>query len=289
MSTHYIGRFAPSPTGDLHLGSLASAVASYLDARANHGKWLVRIEDIDPPREVAGASRSILQSLAAHGLQPDEPIAHQSLRLSNYQAALDKLSQHTYQCTCTRDRIRQLNGVYDGYCRDKSSQKLSATRVRTDHSLQALANQFDDLVQGPKIFKLDEICGDFIIKRKDQLVAYQLAVVVDDIEQNITHVIRGDDLMSSTTRQRYLFLLFGETPPAYGHIPVIKNALGQKLSKQHHAPALDNNQPENNIHQVLNHFNMSPPKTLANACKNSLLQWAIEQWNLRSLHRPAST
>ena len=205
----YIGRFAPSPTGPLHLGSLFTALASYLDARANHGRWLVRMEDIDPPREIPGAADTILRQLENHGLHWDDSVLYQSQRLRAYQQAVADLvdKQLVYYCQCTRARLRSLNGIYDGHCRsqklltaDSNATKSSAIRILVPD----LTITWADLIQGPCSENLAKSCGDFIVVRRDGLFAYQLAVSVDDGYQGITHIIRGDDLLDSTPRQIYL-------------------------------------------------------------------------------------
>ncbi len=278
----YRGRFAPSPTGPLHLGSLVSALASYLDCHANRGIWLLRIEDIDPPREIAGASQAIINSLKAHGLTSTETITFQSDRLADYQAALIKLRPHCYRCNCPRARIRELKGVYDGRCRDSQVQPPGAVRLRIDQlseEQQYQAEHFNDLIQGPQHQNMEQIHGDIIIQRRDQLIAYQLAVVVDDIAQGITHIIRGDDLLSSTARQRCLHLLLGNQPPEFGHVPVVKNELGQKLSKQHHAPALDDSQAMDNLIQAFKHLYMEVPANISSSTSiEQLLRWGSDHW-----------
>lgn len=212
----YRGRFAPSPTGLLHFGSLVTAVASYLDARANHGEWLVRIEDVDLPRCVRGADLEILHTLRAYGFQWDGPVMYQTRRTAAYQAALDNLCSKglAYPCSCTRRDVGE--GPYRGTCRKgvREPNKPVAWRVRSDET------------------------DDFVIRRSDELFAYQLAVVVDDAAQGITHVVRGADLLDSTPRQNWLQRALGYPIPSYLHIPVVTNAAGEKLSKQTLAPAL---------------------------------------------------
>lgn len=286
MSEHkrpYTGRFAPSPTGELHLGSLVSALASYLDSRSHNGRWLIRIEDIDPPREIAGASQAIINSLNAHGLYSDAPIVYQSNRLALYHHYLKQLTPYCYPCYCTRIRMKALNGTYDGHCQGQPKQpKAFAVRLNTHYlseSKQQCAEHFIDSIKGPQYQPLQTTCGDFIIQRKDALIAYQLAVVVDDIEQQITHVIRGDDLLDSTARQRHLFLLLGKQPPEYGHIPVVLNETGQKLSKQHFAPPLDSKQAFNNLVTALGHLKIEPPNNLLETNSiDQLLLWGASKW-----------
>ncbi len=240
----YIGRFAPSPTGLLHKGSLVAALGSYLRARQQQGQWLVRMEDLDPLREVAGAADDILQTLEAHALYWDGEVVYQSQRQSCYEAALAELlaSGQVYACTCTRKGLRQqaamgaLGMIYPGICRDVQHPFLGryAIRVRT-HNMPLC---FTDRLQGTHCQCLETELGDFIIRRSDGYFAYQLAVVVDDHLQGVTEVVRGEDLLDNTQRQNYLQRLLGYRQPDYCHLPMVKNPQGQKLSKQTHAPAV---------------------------------------------------
>ena len=273
----YIGRFAPSPTGELHQGSLLTAVASYLDARHQQGLWLVRMEDLDPPREQPGAADSILNTLEAHQLYWDQDVIYQSQRLPAYQEALHELQEQqlTYPCDCNRQRVQQLRGIYDNHCR---SLHAKTSPVATRIKVQDTAILFDDIFQGPQQHLLLEECGDFVILRKDGLFAYQLAVTVDDIHQNISHVIRGCDLLSSTPRQLQLFKYFSAAEPIYGHLPVIVNNEGQKLSKQTFAPAIDDSQAPDNLRTALRQLGMQPPtRSECNDC-GELLNWATTHW-----------
>ena len=250
----YVGRFAPSPTGPLHFGSLVAALASYLDAKAHDGKWLVRIEDIDETRCDPTYATDILRTLEAFGLQWDGAIHTQTARSALYGATLEKLRARglVYACTCSRKEIADsavagLEGpVYPGTCRDMGINEAgTAIRVRTtDEKIF-----FTDLVQGEIEQQLEQEIGDFVLKRRDGLFAYQLAVVVDDAEQGITHVVRGADLLDSTARQIYLQRLLGYPTPQYLHIPAVVNALGQKLSKQTLAIAVPTTQDA--VHAVL--------------------------------------
>jgi glutamyl-Q tRNA(Asp) synthetase len=239
----YVGRFAPSPTGPLHHGSLVAALASYLDARVHGGQWLLRIEDLDAPREVPGAAQAIVDTLAACGLAPDRPVVWQSRRDAAYQAAFDVLMERgaVYPCACTRKEVadsvlnqrerafgREL--VYPGTCRHglAPGRAPRAWRVRVPE--QAIA--FDDVLQGPQRQELAREVGDFVIKRADGPWAYQLAVVVDDAAAGMTHVVRGADLLDSTPRQIALQGLLRLPTPVYAHVDVATNAQGEKLSKQ---------------------------------------------------------
>ena len=284
----YIGRFAPSPTGPLHKGSLLAALASFLDARANNGQWLLRIEDIDPLREIPGAADRILRQLDDHGLHWDGPVLYQSSRLVAYQDALQQLGDAglLYACYCNRARLRILGGCYDGACRaNKTNSDTTipntphATRIQIpEHSSISL----NDLIQGPLVFDLSKT-GDFILRRRDQLPAYQLACSLDDGFQNISHVIRGSDLLDSTPRQMHLLHCLGLATPQYAHIPVLSNAQGQKLSKQNHAPQLDSIKVLANLHDCLRLLGVSTPTELRKASKQQVLDWAIKYWRLSNI------
>ncbi len=276
-TTPYIGRFAPSPTGELHLGSLYTALASYLDARAHGGRWLVRMEDLDPPREQAGAADSILRCLEAHHLPWDGPVVYQSQRQQAYRQALQQLTEAglTYPCDCNRQRLKQLS-AYDGHClRHPPQGQPAAIRVRATGNCQI---SFEDLFQGPQQEDVAERVGDFVVRRKDGLFAYQLAVVVDDIAQGITHIVRGYDLLDSSGRQHYLFGLFGQQPPHMGHLPVLVNDDGQKLSKQTFAEPLDPGLANVNLFRCLHALGQHPPSELRHEPASTLLQWGIDHW-----------
>jgi len=286
-ASSYIGRFAPSPSGPLHFGSLVTALASFLDARSQQGTWLVRMENLDPPREQAGAQKRILESLQTHGLTWDGSIMYQGDRLSIYDEALANLHQHTFLCACSRPRLLELNGIYDSYCRhhpiDPHLGKLTSVRIGLTGLNQqqlALAEHYIDLFQGLQVQSLQREVGDFIVRRKDGLIAYQLAVVVDDIEQGVTHNIRGSDLLSSTSRQRYLIQLLNGSLPSYGHVPVATNHLGQKLSKQHKAKGLDDQKAFDNLCKALVFLHHSPPAHIKEERNiEYLLQWSIKCWD----------
>jgi glutamyl-Q tRNA(Asp) synthetase len=245
----YIGRFAPSPTGPLHKGSLVAAVASYLDAKAHRGQWLVRIEDIDEARTVPGSAQSILQTLQTFGMQWDGEVVWQSARKALYQAAFEKLGSHAYACGCTRREIADSRigiasdgaAVYPGTCRGGLAPGKVARAYRL--IVPDITITFEDRWVGWVTQHLATQVGDFVLKRADGFWAYQLAVVVDDADQGVTHVVRGSDLLDSTPRQIYLQRLLGYPIPAYLHVPVVTNALGEKLSKQTGAHALDVAQP----------------------------------------------
>lgn len=252
MNPSYIGRFAPSPSGPLHRGSLVAALASYLDAKAHNGQWLVRIEDVDEARTVPGAAEAILQCLTAFGMQWDGEVVWQSQRKALYEGAFARLGLHAYACGCTRREIADSRigvasdgaAVYPGTCRMGLAAGKTARAWRLRVPEQACARvTFEDRWMGTVAQNLASEVGDFVLKRADGFWAYQLAVVVDDAEQGITDVVRGADLLDSTPRQIYLQRLLGVPTPRYLHVPVLTNAQGEKLSKQTGAQALDWNKP----------------------------------------------
>lgn len=274
----YRGRFAPSPSGPLHFGSLVAALGSWLDAKYHQGEWLVRIEDIDPPREIAGAADDIIKTLESYGLHWDQSVTYQSHHVKRYQQILDQLLNEdlVYRCNCTRKQIKALGGIYQNTCRDKkiALQNEYALRLKIDSA----TNSFDDCYQGYCAINENSANEDFILKRKDGLYAYMLAVVVDDIDQNISHVIRGADLLETTQQQLCLFKVLNKTSPIYGHLPLVVNEQGLKLSKQNHAKAISLNKINENIWQALTFLQQSPPSELRQDSKENLLQWAVENW-----------
>lgn len=290
MASRYRGRFAPSPTGPLHFGSLLAALASYLDARQAGGSWLVRMEDLDPPREQPGAAQQILEALAAHGLVSDEPVLFQSRRLAAYDDALTGLSARglLYPCNCNRQRLAGLGRVYDRHCLRQPPAPGDPVALRLKLPAPEQPVCFTDAIQGRQCQLPARDFGDTILKRKDGLHAYQLAVVVDDIFQGITHVVRGADLLELCARQQLLFELLGARPPAWAHIPVINNYQGQKLSKQNHAPALDLQRPAHNLWHALRLLGQQPPDALRTAGVQPLLAWGVAHWRLDAVARTAS-
>lgn len=281
----HTGRFAPSPTGALHFGSLLAALASYLDARAAGGRWLLRMEDLDPGREQRGAADHILQTLQAMGLQWDGEVLYQSRRLEAYAEALEQLRDRglVYRCDCNRRRIRSLGGVYDGHCRDRSisPDRQCALRLRvTDETIR-----FPDVIQGETCQSLEQECGDFVIRRKDGLFAYQLAVVVDDAFQGISHVLRGADLLDSTPRQIHLQRTLALPGPAYAHIPVAANPDGSKLSKQHLARPLDRDHAGGHLARALAVLGQQPPPALERETPEMILEWARTNWDIQKVPR----
>ena len=280
----YRGRFAPSPTGPLHFGSLVAAIGSYLDAKHQQGKWLVRIEDLDTPRLVKGAADDILRTLESYGLQWDETILYQSERNGFYQAAFDQLraTHLLYPCTCSRREIsdstiqRGQELIYPGTCRNGriSDKAAQAWRLRVNDACIT----FNDRLQGTIAQDLATEVGDFVLLRADNLFAYQLAAVVDDDAQGITAVVRGADLLLSTPRQIYLQQRLGFAAPAYMHLPVVVNAQGEKLSKQTHAQAVSIQDAAETFFTALIFLRQQPPVELRHDSVERILSWAIENW-----------
>ena len=287
----YRGRFAPSPTGPLHFGSLIAAVASYLEAKTRKGQWLLRMEDLDRPREMPGAADVILRTLQAFGFEWDGPVLYQSRRDEAYAAALERLRQAelVYGCACTRREIADsaidgIDGpVYPGTCRGglPSGKLPRAWRMVTEDRNIA----FDDAIQGRLSQNLQRDIGDFVLKRADGLYAYQLAVVVDDAEQGITHVVRGADLLDSTPRQIYLQQTLNYATPHYAHVPVAANAGGEKLSKQTLAAALDVASAAPSLWQALQFLGQRPDPALRQADLDTVWAWAQAHWQLERIPR----
>lgn len=275
----YRGRFAPSPSGPLHLGSLCTALASYLDARAACGTWFLRIEDLDPPREEPGATTRIIASLRAHALHWDEAILYQSRRLDIYEAAAARLltAGLAFHCTCSR-RDRELHaGHHASTCPRSMAPPPGASSVR----LHAAATRygFDDLILGRVELARPAGDDDFVIRRRDGLHAYQLAVVIDDAAQDITHVVRGADLLDSTPHQILLHELLGREAPHYAHVPLLLDEAGEKLSKQNHAPPLDDTRAASNLLACLEALGQTlPPADLRHDC-TVMLRWGIDHWS----------
>ncbi|WP_407331412.1 tRNA glutamyl-Q(34) synthetase GluQRS [Enterovibrio sp. 27052020O] len=282
----YVGRFAPSPSGPLHFGSLIAALGSYLQARANQGRWLVRIEDIDPPREVEGSADAILHTLDAYGLHWDDKVLYQHTRYDAYQSQIETwlTNGNAYYCQCTRRQIKDAGGIYPGTCRQRSlDSEHSAVRICIDNPVC----EFIDVKHGA--IKLDGAMAseDFIIKRRDGLFAYNLAVVLDDIFQGVTEVVRGADLIEPTGRQVSLYQKLGASPVSYLHLPLALNADRNKLSKQNHAPAIDNANPGPALEAALAFLGHPIPVDLHGAKVEELLLWGIENWQINKL--PAAT
>ena len=292
----YKGRFAPSPTGPLHLGSLTTALGSWLDARAHGGQWIVRIEDVDRPRTIAGADQIILQQLKACGLVWDEEPVWQSQRTHLYEAALEQLinKQLVYGCRCSRKQIEetlQESGVilspheelvYPGTCRGKLH-PLDQAALRMKLPSQYVMN-FVDRMMGSQSQNLNTAVGDFVLRRADGLFSYQLAVIVDDYLQGITHVVRGDDLLSNTARQIYLQQCLGYPSPSYMHLPIVKNDVGEKLSKQTQAQAIDIHNRES-VLKALNysarHLGIESSKLIDSKTVEVWLNKAVLIWQVK--------
>lgn len=274
-----IGRFAPSPSGELHFGSLIAALGSYLSARAQHGQWWVRIEDIDPPREIVGAATRILQQLEHYGLHWDGEVLWQSQRHDAYRAALNWLQTHrqSYFCTCSRRRIQQLGGFYDGHCRERQlGSAHAALRLRQHQPVMTFEDRLRGTVQAcPRLAQ-----EDFIIHRRDGLFAYNLAVVVDDHFQGVTEIVRGADLIEPTVRQIALYQQFGWSEPAWLHLPLALNGDGNKLSKQNHAPALPDGDPRPVLVAALRFLGQPVEAGWQDESQEKLLSRAVEQWNI---------
>jgi glutamyl-Q tRNA(Asp) synthetase len=271
----YIGRFAPSPTGELHFGSLVAAVASYLQARKNKGQWLIRVEDIDPPREVAGSSARILEDLKNLGMQSDQPVLYQSTRLKEYanttQLLLD--AGKAFYCGCSRKDLPP-GGIYPGTCRLTPSNPASEKSIRLKTADRTIS--FVDKIQGMVCENLKKERGDFVIRRADGLPAYQLAVVIDDTMQGVTEVVRGSDLIDSSCRQIFLQQQLNLPTPAYAHLPVA-TINGRKLGKRFGSDPVSSEKPEQIIHRALAFLGHSAPKGLG---FEGLWEWAIDNWDM---------
>lgn len=295
LFNRYRGRFAPSPTGPLHFGSLVTALGSYLHAKHHHGSWLVRMEDLDTPRCVPAAANEIESTLKIFGLHSDEPIVYQSQRTEIYQDALRQLDKlgAVYPCSCTRKEIADSASlgteghVYPGTCRIGlfTDRQALAWRVRTTCSANTenSAIEFDDELQGHRTQDLAKEIGDFVVKRADGLFAYQLAVVVDDALQGITHVVRGADLLTSTPRQIHLQRILKLPTPSYTHLPIIVNELGEKLSKQTLAAPVTITHPEITLINALHYLHQRPPEYLRDCDIQTILKWSIQNWRIENL------
>lgn len=279
-----VGRYAPSPTGPLHFGSLIAALASFCHARSQGGRWLLRIDDVDASRVVPGADRSIIETLAAFSLTHDGPILYQSQRRGAYAAAVARLRDASlaFDCACSRREAQSgpagIEGpIYPGTCRDGLPRGRCArsVRLRADAGVVAVA----DRIQGRYAQDLAADIGDFVIRRADGVAAYQLATVLDDAEQGVTEVIRGADLLSSTPRQIWIHRCLDLPLPTYGHIPVIVDAAGQKLGKSTGALALDSVRRQAQLVECLALLGQMPPATLAARSVDGVIDWAIDHWD----------
>ena len=284
----YRGRFAPSPTGPLHFGSLIAAISSYAQARKQNGTWLVRIEDVDQPRCDATSTKLILEALEIYGMQWDENIVYQSQRDHLYQTALDILKSKnlSYDCACSRKDINvnaeyNSNLIYPGTCKNGIKNNKQARSIRL-HTNNEIIN-FNDKVQGYYSQNITKDVGDFIIKRADNLFAYQLAVVVDDEEQNITEVVRGSDMLDSTARQILLQQLLSYVTPQYMHIPLATTEDGNKLSKQNMAPPINIEDPRPTLISALTFLKQYPPTDLRDCNIETIWDWVINNWSIKAI------
>lgn len=287
----YVGRFAPSPSGPLHFGSLVAAVGSFCEARVHGGRWLLRMEDVDAPRCVPGAAEDILRTLEDFGLTWDGEVVWQHRRLDAYREALAGLAAQgrVYGCGCTRKEIadsalaRDGGHVYPGTCRAGLPPGREARSFRL--RVPAREVRFEDAVQGPMVEEVSQAVGDFVLRRADGLFAYQLAVVVDDAAAGVTHVVRGADLLDSTARQIVLQACLGLPRPGYAHLPVVVNAAGEKLSKQTRAAAVGRGSPGPALVGALDFLGQAPPPELARARAAEIWQWALDAWRLDRVPR----
>ncbi|EEX95366.1 glutamyl-Q tRNA(Asp) synthetase [Vibrio orientalis CIP 102891 = ATCC 33934] len=279
----YIGRFAPSPSGPLHFGSLIAALGSYFQAKSQQGEWLVRIEDLDPPREMPGASSLILETLEAYKLYWDGEVVYQSQRHELYQEQINRWleSGQAYYCQCTRKQIKASGGFYTGTCRDLALQnhQQCAIRLRMTHPVY----QFEDQRHGTLSIPTALADEDFIIKRRDGLFAYNLAVVLDDIEQGITEVVRGADLIEPTGRQISLYQMLDAEPVSYLHLPLALDESGHKLSKQNHAKAIDNCNPKPALLDAMSFLGFDIDKEIQFSNVEEIIAWGVKNWRISQL------
>jgi glutamyl-Q tRNA(Asp) synthetase len=284
----YTGRFAPSPSGPLHFGSLIAATSSFLQAKSQQGHWLLRIEDIDSPRTVPGAASCIMHTLEQFGLFWDGPVIYQSQRLERYQQIFEQLQQQqlVYGCDCSRKLIAEHGGIYQGHCAHRGLVSARNASGRLAWRLRSnVEPEFNDLIFAKQCISTELAAEDYIIKRSDGLFSYQLAVVVDDWDQGVTEVIRGADLLEMTPRQQALFKLLHAPVPQYGHIPVAVTAPGVKLSKQNHACDITRWPTSQTLRKVLQFLGHPVPADLNKAPVTELLNWAIQHWQLANISR----
>ncbi|MGR6740322.1 tRNA glutamyl-Q(34) synthetase GluQRS [Pseudomonas chlororaphis] len=287
QTSSYIGRFAPTPSGHLHFGSLVAALASYLDARAAGGRWLLRMEDLDPPREEPGAQAAILKALESYGFEWDGEMVRQSERHAAYAEVLDRLFNQglAYACTCSRKQLEPYHGIYPGLCRNAGhGQEDAAIRLRVPE----LEYRFTDRVQGDFRQHLGRDVGDFVIRRRDGLYAYQLAVVLDDAWQGVTDIVRGADLLDSTPRQLYLQELLGLPQPRYLHVPLITQPDGHKLGKSYRSPPLAEDQATPLLLRALRALGQKTDSEMVHASPREVLSWGIEHWDALLIPRTLS-
>jgi glutamyl-Q tRNA(Asp) synthetase len=285
----YRGRFAPTPSGPLHLGSLLTATASYLQARSRGGQWLLRIDDLDQARCVPGTDALILRQLEQHGLHWDAAPRYQRQHLDEYRSALETLDRRgrLYACRCTRAQLQRSarpgpdGPVYPGTCRELGlPHNEYALRLRLAPGQQRFSDPWQG---GPQIRDLQRDVGDFTLRRTDGVIGYQLACAVDEQSQRITEVVRGADLLGSTFRQLQVMAALDDTPPCYRHLPVLQDARGLKLSKQNHAPSLDERQPATNLLRCLRWLGQHPPQDLNSAAPDEVLKWGVAHWHAEAI------
>jgi glutamyl-Q tRNA(Asp) synthetase len=279
MQLNHAGRFAPSPTGDLHFGSLISAVASFLQAKHIDGEWLIRMEDIDPPREIPGSAKRILDDLSRLGMDSDRPVLLQSTRTAAYDSAINTLLSEgkAFWCGCSRKDLPP-SGIYPGTCSGGLAPGKSARTVRLGVAGSTI--RFSDLIQGAIEDNLEQSTGDFIIRRADGLPAYQLAVVVDDAYQGITEVVRGSDLLDSTARQIHLQQALGLPTPVYAHHPLALDGDGKKLGKRFASDPISMLRAASSVHAAMQFLGQKPPSGLD---LNEIWSWAIANWQIESI------
>lgn len=281
-SDNYKGRFAPSPTGPVHYGTLVAAVGSYLQARKNNGEWFVRMDDVDTLRIVDGADSDILHTLDHFGFKWDGEVTYQTQQVDSYQQALEKLVSQSlvFPCTCSRKILAKTDSkIYPGTCRHRALAENEEPALRI--LSQNFDIKFDDVVMGKRSQNIERQCGDFIIKRRDGLFAYQLAIVVDDAIQGITEVVRGADLLDSTPRQIYLQRLLNYPTPRYCHLPLAVDDLGNKISKSGGATKVETKDREKLLISSLNFLGQKPPDDLVKSNINDIWSWAIKNWNVK--------
>lgn len=292
LTAPYRGRFAPTPSGPLHAGSLVTALAGWLDARAARGRWLLRIDDLDKARCPPGMEATILRQLELHGLTWDEAPRHQSRHIEAYHAALQTLDAagRVYRCRCTRAQLLREAGhgadgpVYSGRCRELG---IADGRVSLRLRMGSGSVRLDDPVFGTLTRDLQQDIGDPVLKRSDGVIGYHLACVVDETAQHISHVVRGADLIGASLAQHRLMQDLQRSPPRYAHVPLLVDARGNKLSKQNHAAPLDDRHPAANLHDALLLLGQSPPAALDRASVTELLDWAVAHWDARRIPRDA--
>lgn len=280
---HYVGRFAPSPSGLLHFGSLIAALGSYFQAKSQQGQWLVRIEDLDPPREMPGAAQQILNTLEAYQLFWDGEVVYQSQRHELYQHQIEQWLRNgqAYYCQCTRKQIKATGGYYTGTCRSLSLPKGNdyAIRLQVEHSITSFNDQHYGNIAIPQQLANE----DFIIKRRDGLFAYNLAVVIDDIDQGVTEVVRGADLIEPTGRQICLYKTLHQTPIHYLHLPLALDQYGNKLSKQNHAPAIEIGNPKPTLIKAMHFLGFDLPASIEDGNISEILAWGVRHWHIQQL------